>query len=286
MKRLTALLVLVSSFVVPSVASAGPWSPAPGHGYAKLWLKWLPGFGYHAGNGDTIDYGAYHEVFLNGYAELGVVDKLAATLHFPFAQAFSLEDPRDGSTERHVTVGDPALGARYQALSLGRFALALETFARAPIAPAGVQQIVYARDDGRPIGGLRIGAGVWDVYAGLALGYGWDRVYVAATLGYIVRTGGYHDVSTFTAEVGGRLSKRFQGRLRITGYQSLDEGSAPRHESPSGIGNGTSYVGFALEGEYEIRPRWFLGLGLQGGAGLIYRQTGGPVIDYYVATVY
>ncbi len=288
---LAAALFVVIAAVLPSRALAGPWSPAPGHGYAKLWLKWLYGFGYHDGDGETIDYGTYNEVFLNGYAELGLVPGLAATLHFPFAELFTLEDTRTGDTQRHITVGDPALGARYQALSLGRFAASLEGFVRAPLAPAGVKQAVYSKDSDatgneQRIGGLRIGTGVWDAYGGLAVGYGWNRIYLAGTGGYTLRTGGYHDVANWTAELGGSYSQNWQGRMRVTGFHSLDNGSAQRHNSPSGIGNGTSYLGFALETEYQFKPRWYAGLALQGGGGLISRQTGGPVTDFYVATAW
>jgi len=302
MKRSTSrmpwLVLALGLCLLPSRALAGPWSPAPGHGYAKLWLKWLPGFSYNDGEGNATDYGTYHEVFLNGYGELGVLPRLAATLHFPFAQLFSLEDTRSGKTERHFTVGDPALGLRYQALSLGRFAASLEGFVRSPLAPAGRQQPVYAKqatpvtdpdtgittDVKQQIGDLRIGTGVFDVYGGAALGYAWDRVYVAGSGGYMVRTGGYDDTINWTAEVGGTYSARFQGRLRVSGVNPLTNGTAPRANSPSGIGNSTRYIGFSIENEYQFRPRWFAGLGLQGGGPLLRRQSGGPVIDLYVAT--
>jgi len=284
-RRLPYLLVLLGLCLMPATALAGPWSPAPGHGYAKLWLKWLPGFGYIDAKGDSNDYGRYNEVFLNGYGEVGLLPGLAATLHFPFAELFTLEDTRDGEVERHLTVGDPALGARYQFLSLGRFAASLEAFARAPLAPSGVKQVVYDTDK-QPLGGLRIGTGVWDVYSGVAIGYGWDRMYVSGSGGYTVRTGGYHDVANWSGEIGGRYSERWQGRLRTIGFFSLDNGTAPRHNSPSGVGNGTRYIGFAIETEYQFKPLWFAGLGLQGGGGLIRRQTGGPVIDAYVATAW
>ncbi len=302
MKRLTcvlsSLVLAVGLCVLPTRALAGPWTPAPGHGYAKLWLKWLPGFGYHDAKGDLIDYGKYNEVFLNGYGEVGLLPKLGATLHFPFAQFFSLEDTRTGDTERHFTIGDPALGLRYQALSLGRFAASLEGFVRSPLAPAGKQQPMYEKRDTevtdpdtgmkttfkRQIGDLRIGTGVFDLYAGAAVGYGFDRMYLAGSGGYMVRTGGYDDAINWTAEIGGRYSERWQGRCRMSGVNPLTNGTAPRGNSPSGIGNSTRYLGFSIETEYQFKPRWFAGFGLQGGAGLLARQTGGPVIDLYVAT--
>src|SRR5690606_25305860 len=59
-----ALVVLAPA----SEAAAGPWAPEPGHGYAKLWLRYLYGFDYRAGDGTTYGYGAYHEASLSVYA--------------------------------------------------------------------------------------------------------------------------------------------------------------------------------------------------------------------------
>jgi hypothetical protein len=43
-------VALVAVLAWPVGASAGPWTPEPGHGYGKVWVKWLYGFGYHAGD--------------------------------------------------------------------------------------------------------------------------------------------------------------------------------------------------------------------------------------------
>lgn len=284
-RAIAALAVLAVLSLARPVAHAGPWTPEPGHGYLKLWLKWLPGFGYHAGNGTTYGYGSYHELFFSGYGELGIAPRLALTLHAPFVQSFLLADPRSGVMSSHVGVGDPALGVRWQALKLGRFAAALEARVRAPLGQSDPVQTVYGTDAGNPeIGALRIGSGVWDLEADLDFGYGWDRVYLAGAAGAIARTGGYAPAFVWSAEVGAKFSDHWSGRVRLSGYHSIGTGSAAPGESPSGIGNATSYSGVALEGEWTFIPRWQLGVTLEGGLLGIRRQTGGPVVSLFVAT--
>lgn len=80
------------------------------------------------------------------------------------------------------------------------------------------------------------------------------------------------------------FTERIAGRARVTGHYALGNGDAPPDETPSGLGNGTSYTGAALEGDYRIGDRWFVGLSLEGGLFLIQRQTGGPVVSVYLAT--
>jgi hypothetical protein len=271
----------------PGRAAAGPWAPRPGHGYVKLWAKYLYGFGYHAGDGSTYGYGAYHEAFLAAYAEVGLVDRVALVFHSDIVRTFHLEDPRNGRYSSHLSPGDPALSVRWQFLALGRFVAAAELGVRAPFARPGPVAPVYATETGNPqVGALRIGAGVWDVPARLAAGYAWDRFYVAGAAGYVLRTGGYDHVLTWSAEGGVTLGRDFALRARVVGYHSLDVwigDRAPGHESPSGIGNGTTYLGFALEGDYQFRPDWFVGFTAEGGAGVLSRQTGGPVVTAYLA---
>ena len=289
--RRTLFAALVAAlgalFVARPVAHAGPWTPEPGHGYAKLWLKWLPGFGYHAGDGATHGFGSYHELFFSGYGELGIAPRVALTLHAPFLQSYCLEDPRSGTVSSHVGVGDPALGVRWQALKLGRFAGALELRVRAPLGEREPVQTVYGTDAGNPaVGELRIGAGVWDLEADLDFGYGWDRVYLAGAFGAIARTGGFDDVIVWSAEIGARFSDHWSGRVRLHGYHSVRNGTEPRAESPSGTGNGTTYTGFALEGEWTFVPKWQLGLTFEGGLLGVRRQTGGPVVSVFLATAW
>jgi hypothetical protein len=116
----------------------------------------------------------------------------------------------------------------------------------------------------------------------VSAGYAWDHFYLAGSVGYLLRTDGYDHAIAWTAE-GGGTTGRFGVRVRLTGRHPVDAESAPRHSSPSGIGNGTQYAGFAVESDYRIGERWFVGLTLEGGLFLIQRQAGGPVISVYGA---
>jgi hypothetical protein len=287
-----ALLAFATLAVVATSAArnaaASPWTPAPGHGYAKLWLKWLPGFGYHDGAGETIDYGAYHEVFLNAYGELGVAEGVSIWLHAPLVQTFVLGDPRPGGeTDVIVGPGDPTLGARWRFLRAGRLVGSVDVGVGVPFATSRPQAAVFASDAAHAeIAQLRIGSGVFRGQGGFSLGYGWDKIYASGSVAYVLRSGGWDDVLTWSAELGARFSRAWSGRVRASGWHPLVPGDAPRTESPSGINNGTGYLGVGLEGEWQFVPRWFLGLTLEGGLVYVRRQTGGPVISVFLATTF
>ncbi len=286
---LATALASFANVAAPERAHAGPWTPEPGRGYGKIWLKWLPGFNYFDGDGRSTSYGAYHELFLAAYGEVGLLDEgdlgLAAMVSSDLVRLFFLEDPRTRRTESHVAAPDPTIGLRFRFLRVERFVMAIEESVRAPIATPGPVQDVVSTDAMNPtIGALRVGQGAWDFASSLALGHGWDRVYLAASGGYVVRSEGYDHAVTWTAEGGGSFDIGISVRARVTGYHSIGNGSAPYHTSPSGMGNGTSYIGIAVESDYELTPHFYLGLTLEGGLLAIRRQTGGPVVSVYAAT--
>jgi hypothetical protein len=280
---LATVALLAVSASLPSRAAAGPWTPEQGHGYGKIWFKWLPGWSYLDENGESTDLGAYHELFLAAYGEVGVLDWLAVTVHTDLVRVFVLEDPRTGEDEAHVAPGDPAIGVRARLLQIDRFVASAEAYVRAPLATGDPVQAVYADEPmNAEIGALRIGSGAWDVGLSLSAGYAWDHFYLAGSGGYVIRTGGYDHAIGWTIEGGGTVD-RLGIRVRLTGLFPIDTGSAPRHSSPSGIGNGTRYAGFAVEGDYRIEESWYVGLTLEGGLFAIERQAGGPVISVYGA---
>lgn len=284
--RHSVLATLVATLCASS-ASAGAWVPSPGHGYLKLWLKWLPGFWYNDGQGNRWDYGAYHELFANAYFEVGLTDSLALWVHAPVVQAFGLEDTRTRAMQWHTTPGDPTVGLRLQLARVGRAAFALDASVRAPVARAGVVQTVYSSmgPEYRAVGGLQIGSGATDVTLALSMGYAKDRWYVGGMFGAVYRSNDFDPAGTVQIEAGGRIARDRVGiRGRYTGYLSIPVGRAPRHESPSGIGNGTRYWGLAIEADVRVASRWDVGITLEGGAGPLVRQTGGPVISLYAAT--
>ncbi len=275
---------------------AGPWTPEPGHGYLKIWAKWLPGIGWFPGVEQQEEgvasptfYGAYHEFFLGTYAEVGMLPGLALVFHDEPVRLFLLEDPHTGRVSSHASLGDPALGAKVRVAQKGSFVASLEGRVRAPVASDEPVQIVYSLEEGNPaIGALRVGSGVWDLSAVASLGWGFPRFYLACAAGAMARTGGFDTVLLWEAEAGTSLGKtgRWLGRIKLNGHHPLGDGSAPYHQSPSGIGNGTRYVGFALELNYKLKGPWMLDFSLQGGLGPVARQTGGPVLTMGVAAVF
>lgn len=289
MTRWIPLVVALAVLVPAAGARASAWVPDPGDAYLKLWTKWLLGIGHHDRVGHVEPFGRYHEIFLSTYGEVGVFEGGAVFWHTDLLRAFSLEDPRpgEGGDGSHLGVGDPALGLRFRILQVGRCSMTTDLSVRAPLADADPVQDVYGTDAGNPLlGRLRIGAGVWDVTARISGGYGWDRWYLAASAGFTSRSDDYDGVVLWTAEVGGRFTDRIGGRLRLTGHHAIRQGLAPYDDSPSGIGNGTTYTGAAVEVEYMFVPDWWVGGTIEGSARLVEveGQSGGPVTTIFAAT--
>lgn len=286
----TVLVFVAVLFALPSTASAGPWTPEQGHGYAKIWAKYLLGFGYVDGEGDINNYANYHELFLSTYGDVGLVNGLAMFWHMDLVRGFFVDDPRSGDLQSEVAPGDPSLGFRWRFFQGDRVAMSLTVATRAPLASGGDRGPIFERgagDDGvfDEVARVRVGTGVWAVPLRYDIGYAFDTWYISASLGYTYLSGDYDDRVGFSAEIGAPLGDKFTGRIRLSGVFSLPQGGV-RSESPSGMANGTTYTGVALELDYEFRENFFLGMTLEGGAGLLRRQTGGPVLSLAVSTLY
>lgn len=284
------ILALALLALLPATASAGPWAPDPGAGYLKVQARWLPGVGWFPGPeseqmGPRL-YGIYNEVFLGGfYGEIGLAPRLAVTLHSDGLRLFVLDGP-EGPAQAHVSLGEPAFGLKLHAVQAGPFAAGLSAFVRLPTMPnTPVQDVVAVDGTGDVIGALRIGTGVFEGGGNLELGLGLKRVYFAGAVGVAKRSGGWDSVLSWSVEGGWTAGKlqRTRLRLRLAGAHPLGDGTAPYHASPSGIGNGTRYVGFTLELERVMGEHLTLGVSLAGGLGPVVRQTGGPVITGYAA---
>lgn len=280
--------LLIAALLAAAPASAGPWAPEPGSGYLKLQARWLPGVGWFPGpeaGGGAQMMGPYNELFLGGfYAELGLLPRLAATLHSDGLRLFVLDNPNEPA-RIHVSVGEPAIGLKLHAIQAGPFAAGISGALRFPTMGNAPVQDVVAADTGDVVGGLRIGAGVIEGTGHLELGLGLGRVYLAAAVGVGGRTGGWDSVLSWSAEGGLSAGKqrKTQLRLRLAGVHPLGDGEAPYHASPSGIGNGTRYVGFTFEVERVASELLTVGVSLAGGLGPVVRQSGGPVITGYAA---
>lgn len=271
-------------------ALAGPWTQAPGQGYAKIWLRWLPGLAYHAGpeapDPGLHPIGLYQELGLGAWAELGVTDALTVTVQWEPARAFFLKDGGATRTRAHVAAGAPAVGGRLRLLQHRRFVASLEGSVRGPNGSGQIVQDVHATAGGHPrVGGLRITDRVWDLHLGAAVGLGLGRLYFAASGGVIARTGGYRALLVWSAELGRPLGRRarWTGRVRLAGQHPLANGTAPLHDSPSGIGNGTRHFGLTLELERSVGGDWAVGASVAASMGLAARQTHGPAVMVYVA---
>ncbi len=286
------LVLLVVTLAGP--AAAGPWVPEPGQGYAKLGVRWLPGFFYFPGPEHADEegwdgpqpYGAYHELFVETYAELGIAPGVALTFGDQVLRTFLLADPRSGDVGAHASAGEPGLGLRVGLIRSGPFASSVELGCRAPLMPGDPVQPVIGTAEGNPtVGALRIATGVWEFQGLVAAGLGWSRGYLAWSAGVVGRGGGFDTLLVWSVEGGRPLGQRglVQGRLRFTGQHPLGDGDAPYHRSPSGIGNGTRFVAFTVEIERRVAEHVSLGGSLAGGLGPVARQTGGPVLSLYLA---
>lgn len=276
--------------VLPATARAGAWVPQRGDGYVKTWAKWHWGFwDYVDGEGTPIPFGPYHEVFASTYGEVGLGRGIAVTWHSDLVRGFVLGDPRTGESTGHVAPGDPRVGLRVQLLQAGRLVVAAEGGLLVPLASDQPVQTVFARDDPQPeIGQLRVGAGIVEADVSAAFGYGWNRAYVGGALGWELRTSGFDDRLFWNLEGGVRIGARGSTRLRASGVHSvLDEGRPPA-DSPSGIGNGTSWTGLAVEADVALgrldRPvRWTTGLTAETGLTLVTRRSGGTTTSWNLA---
>ncbi len=291
MKRCFVVLLGGLLLANTSIAKAGPWAPERGHGYAKVWLKYLYGFGFVGSDGERRDYPAYHELFVASYGNVGLGAGFSFWWHTDLVRTFHLRNPVENTWEHHASPGDPAVGVTYQFLQAGRLAMSAGAGLRVPLASDVPRQVVYSASPNEageytPLGELRVGEGAFGVPMVLEAGYGFDRWYLAASVGYEVRANGYRDRLTWSAEVGGRFGDDFSGRVRLSGAHSLSEGTgdAPRAETPSGLGNGVSWAGFAVEGEYQFIEDSYVGIAFEGGLGFLRSQTGGPVVNLFVAT--
>ncbi len=283
-----ARLVLLLILLAPA-AHAGPWTHEAGHGYGKAWISLLPGVGFPSDDPEVGNqlYGYYQETFVGLYGELGVAKRFTLFAHWTPVRTFLLVDPLAADPQVFASVGEPMVGARGQLVQAGRFALSVEGSIRVPTeSNAPVADVHAITDDNPLIGQLRTALGVWEMTAGLSAGLGFDRFYLAASVSATNRTAGFDSYLDWTVEGGTKIGKRkrWDVRARIAGHHALKDGTADTHASPSGIGNGTEYLAFTLEGDYLLRENLWFGISLGGGLGYVKLQTGGPQLAFSIST--
>ena len=281
------------TLALAGTAQAGPWVPDRGHGYAKVAVRSLPGFLYAPGPTESEPfpapqpYGAYFESNLSTYAEVGLGLGTALLVNWEPLRLFVLEDPRDGQRQVHVAPGDPAAGIRIVIVRRGRLVSAIETWLRFPIASGEPVQTVYGKAEGNPqLGALQVGTGVWEGEAHVSVGAGFDRLYLTGSVGIAGRGGGFDSLFLWTAELGSPLGRGANGRVKLNGRHPLGDGAAPYGDSPSGLGNGSRVMSFAIELDLPLRKSWILSLGVAGALGPVARQTYGPVFNLGLASTF
>jgi hypothetical protein len=220
-------------------------------------------------------------VSLGGYAEVAVAPHLALTVHTDGLRVFQNADGFGQPARFFASPGEPALGVRAQFPPLRTLVASLDGSVRIPV--LGGSPVDTVRDrSGQPIGELTVATGVAQASVGATFGLGLARLYLVWGGGIEVAGGGWDNAAQWQAEVGwGRAGR--STRIKLLGRHALGDGSAPYHTSPSGIGNGTSYVGFVIEIERVIAEGLSLGISLAGGLPGVRRQTGGPVLSVYFA---
>jgi hypothetical protein len=287
-----ALAALLACLALgPADAWAQAWVPEPGAGYVKGGIRWLPGLGHHPVADDgpapfvTVPqpFGAYNELFVVVYGELGVAPGVAAFLSAQALRIFVVPDPRGGATQVHVSPGEPQLGFRFKLVRHRRFALALEAHVRAPIGSGRPVQPIYAAAQGHEeIGQLTVATGVWEGGATLVAGLGFDRLWLVAGVGLTAAGGGWDRVLEWYVKLGRPLKRDWEVRVRLAGRHPLGDGEARYHNSPSGIGNGTRYLALNAEFVKHFERGPSFGLSVSGAFATSMRQTSGPVVQVFL----
>jgi hypothetical protein len=285
------LALLLIACLLPGVATAQAWVPEPGHGYVKGDLRWLPGLGYHPTEPSgpapfaTVPepFGSYHEVFVELYGELGIAPGVAASLSTQGLRLFFMGDPRSGVTQVHASFGEPELEFRFRILQRGPFVLTVDARVKAPTGNnRSVQPVIAAAEGHEQIGNLRISSGAWEAGGGVHAGLGLPRLWLTAGVSLIGASGGWDRVIEWYIKLGRPLKKRWEVRLRLAGRHPLGDGTAPYHDSPSGIGNGTRYLAFTAEWVHRLERGPGLGFSVAGAFATSMRQTSGPAVTLFV----
>jgi len=264
-------------------ALAGAWTQEPGGGYAKLGVRWQAALGpfddYHDALGEVHHMGDYQELSAVGYGEVGVAEGL--TLLGGWAPVAGYGWSAGVNRYAHVGTSDPMVGARV-GLIRRSFVLSLQPTLTAPLADGQLRRPFVDAQTGRPLGELRVGAGVWDVGLRAQLGYSWRSAWLGGELGGSWRSGGYRDTASAQLELGGHLSERWLGLVRLLYLAPVGGTTAPLDNSPSGIGNGARYPGFAGEVSRSVSDLLSVGF-IEEGSFFYARQGGGPVSRLYMA---
>ncbi|MBD2767613.1 hypothetical protein IC235_06880 [Hymenobacter sp. BT664] len=253
-------LLALGLLSAPAAQAGGGWIRKKGKGYAKVGLTTVNTAYYHPLTGGTISTAPFSQQVYSLYGEYGLIDRLEATLSFPFFRRAAFPDLTPGQG-----VGDPEIGLRYGLLT-GRWPLAVGVAVEAPLGDPNK----FGQGIADPSLYLRLptGDGEWNVWTRAALSHSLGKLPAFFTLnaGYNKRTGGFTDQYSYGAQVGYQLF----GKLWLMATErTLDNVTAPDlgKFGTIGLGEGVAYSTAGLGASYTVTPHlsatadWATGFG-------------------------
>jgi hypothetical protein len=243
---------------VSGEATAGAWTYKRGHGFYKLEARYIHARQYFEPDGNVIDIPELQDFTASFYGEYGLTDRLNLTVYAPFYQRLAL-NRQISSSGLVLFPGDTASGFADMDVSL-RFGLRQDrpTVLSARLLlglPTGNSEQAY---------GLVTGDGEFNQMLMLEVGHSFypRPVYVIGEFGVNNRTNDFSDEFRYGAELGFTFWRNFTATMRVTGVQSLRNGTSAALGGYGGLyGNDVSYLALAPSLTYKLAGS----LGVTGG---------------------
>lgn len=269
---------VLTALFVPSIADAQAWIRPPGGVYAKLSYRLIVADSFYTPDGSTRGLGAqYRQHAIGLYAEAGVIERwLSLSVDGDIFRRSSLE-----GLAATQGLGDLRIGA-YTGLVEVPFRLALGVHLGIPtgddrpttgyvIAPPIPPDELDQAELEQTVNSLPTGDGEWDVAIRLYLGHAFSggehypfHHYVAADLGWWIRTQGFRQQLVYHAELGSTPKRRGWDRLqfiiRLNGVQAFRESVS----AGAGLGDGIRFLSPGLELSVRTAGQLRLGFSAEG----------------------
>jgi len=237
-----------------SIAGGG-WPQGKGNMYFKLNQYVIVADRYFTPSGDVIDITTTGYYATSLYGEVGITDRLTATLYFPFFVRSTLnriESP-DGELimegDQLNSIGDTDIAMKYTFLQKKGYALSGSVLFGLPLGePNGGRTMLLQSGDGEF-------NQLFQVDASKSLGSG--KTYVSVYTGFNNRTNNFSDEIRYGAEFG----YSFKGSwaiVRVQGIKSLMNGNADLISTNGIFSNNIEYVSITPEINYALNEQWGL----------------------------
>jgi hypothetical protein len=210
--RIVALAIAAAGMMVASVAHAGPWTPARGHGQVILTGSFYRTEQLFDRDGDrlTFDFdGRFEKREFNPFIEFGLTDRLTLLLNlFMSKQQFS----NQFSTLSNTGLGDSEVGLR---LRLTR------TDVPVLFAVQSVVKLATAEKGGEvALGNRQTDVDVRGVFGG-SIGHGSQPPFWSVEAGFRKRTDGPADELKLDATLGVYVQRRIMLMAQLSGTKGL-----------------------------------------------------------------